>query len=56
MALNAPYAELVADTQQQTIKAIESGFEFASRVLELQKQYVLGVAGVVLSTTPTQKA
>jgi hypothetical protein len=55
MAVNAPYARLVVETQQQTIKAIESGFEFASRVLELQKQYVLGVAGVVLSATPTAK-
>jgi hypothetical protein len=52
MATSAPYAKLVAQTQQQTVKTIESGFEFAARMLELQKQYVLGVAGVVLATTP----
>ena len=53
MALNAPYAELVADTQQQTIKTVESGFEFAARVLELQKKYALGVANLVVAATPS---
>jgi hypothetical protein len=52
MATNAPYAKLIAQTQQQTVKTIESGFEFAARMLELQKQYVLGVAGLVRAATP----
>jgi hypothetical protein len=50
--ISAPYAKLVADTQRQTIKTVESGFEFAARVLELQKKYALGVANLVVAATP----
>jgi hypothetical protein len=49
----APYAKLVAETQQQAVKTLESGFEFASKVLDLQKKYVLGVAGLIVAATPT---
>jgi hypothetical protein len=55
MATTAPYQKLVAQTQQQSIKAIESGFEFVASVLELQKQYVLGLAGIVGSATPSAR-
>jgi hypothetical protein len=50
--ISAPYAKLVAETQEQTIKTVESGFEFASRVLELQKKYTLGVANLIVAATP----
>jgi hypothetical protein len=50
--ISAPYAKLVAETQQQTIKTFESGFEFAARMLELQKKYALGVANLVVAATP----
>jgi hypothetical protein len=53
MTTTAPYAKLVAETQQQAIKAAEAGFDFAARVLELQRQYTLGVAGLVAAATPT---
>jgi hypothetical protein len=49
----APYARLVADTQQQAVKTLESGFDFAGKVLDLQKKYVLGVAGLIVAATPT---
>ena len=50
---SAPYAKLVADTQQQAIKTAEAGFDFAARVLELQKQYTLGLAGLLAAATPS---
>jgi hypothetical protein len=50
--ISAPYAKLVAETQQQTIKTVESGFEFAARMLELQKKYALGFASLVAAATP----
>ena len=50
--ISAPYAKLVADTQQQTITTVESGFDFAARVLELQKKYALGFANLVVAATP----
>ena len=53
MAINAPYAKLVAETQQEAIKTAEAGFDFAARVLELQKQYTLGIAGLIAAATPT---
>jgi hypothetical protein len=53
--ISAPYAKLVAETQQQTIKTVESGFEFAARVLELQKKYALGVANLVVAATPAAR-
>jgi hypothetical protein len=52
MITSTPYANLVAETRQQAIKAVESGFDFAARVLELQKQYTLGVAGLVAAVAP----
>ena len=51
-----PYAKLVAETQQQAVKTVESGFDFAARLLELQKQYTLGIAGLVAAATPTSKS
>ena len=53
MISSAPYAKLVTETQQQTVKTLESGFDFASKVLDLQKKYVLGVAGLIVAATPT---
>ena len=53
MTSTAPYAKLVAETQQEAVKALESGFDFASKVLELQRKYVLGVADVIVAATPT---
>jgi hypothetical protein len=50
--ISAPYAKLVAESQQQTIKAVESGFEFAAGLLELQKKYALGVANLIVASTP----
>jgi hypothetical protein len=47
------YARLAAETQQQAVKTLESGFEFASKILDLQKKYVLGVAGLIVAATPT---
>ena len=52
MTTTAPYPKLIAETQQQAIKAAEAGFDFAARVLELQKQYTLGVAGLIAAATP----
>ena len=52
MATTAPYNQLVAETQQQAIKAAEAGFDFAARMLELQKQYTLGIATLVAAVTP----
>jgi hypothetical protein len=52
MITTGPYAKLVAETQQQAVKTVESGFDFAARVLELQKQYTLGIAGLVAAATP----
>jgi hypothetical protein len=52
---SAPYAKLVAETQQQAVKTVESGFEFAARLLDLQKKYVLGVAGLLTAASPTAK-
>jgi len=49
---SSTYTKVVAETQQQTIKAVESGFEFAARVLDLQKKYTLGVANLIASATP----
>jgi hypothetical protein len=49
MASN-PYAKIVADTQEQALKAVESGFDFAAHVLELQKRYTLGIAGLIAAT------
>jgi hypothetical protein len=54
MVSTAPYAKLVADTQQQAVKTIESGFDFASKILDLQKKYVLGVTGVISATATPQ--
>jgi hypothetical protein len=53
MFSTAPYARLVADTQQQAVKTLESGFDFAAKVLDLQKKYVLGVAGLIAAATPS---
>ena len=53
MISTTPYAKLVAETQQQTVTAVESGFEFAARVLELQKHYVLGLAGLIAAAMPS---
>jgi hypothetical protein len=53
MITTAPYAKLFAETQQQAVNAVESGFDFAARVLELQKQYTLGIAGLVAAATPS---
>jgi hypothetical protein len=53
MTNSAPYAKLFMETQQQAIKAAEAGFDFAARVLELQKQYTLGIAGLIAAATPT---
>ena len=55
MATTAPYNKLIGETQQQAIKAAEAGFDFAARVLELQKQYTLGIAGLLAAATPTAK-
>ena len=52
MTTTAQYAKLVAETQQQAVKAVESGFDFAAHVLELQKQYTLGIAGLIVAATP----
>jgi hypothetical protein len=54
MASN-PYSKIVADMQQQTLKAVESGFDFAAHVLELQKQCTLGFAGLVAAATPSPR-
>ena len=53
MTTTAQYAKLVAETQQQAVKAVESGFDFAARVLELQKQYTLGIAAIIAEATPS---
>jgi hypothetical protein len=53
MVSTAPYGRLVAETQQQAVKTLESGFDFASKVLDLQKKYVLGFAGLIVAATPT---
>jgi hypothetical protein len=53
MTTNRSYASFVAETQQQAVKTLESGFEFAARLLELQKQYTLGVAGLIVAATPS---
>jgi hypothetical protein len=50
---SAQYANLVAETQQQAVKATEAGFDFVARVLDLQKQYTLGVASLILAATPS---
>jgi hypothetical protein len=52
MASSNPYAKVIAETQQQAVKAVESGFDFAAHVLELQKQYTLGIAGLIVAATP----
>ena len=52
MINTGPYAKLVVETQQQAVKTAEAGFDFAARVLELQKQYTLGIAGLVVAATP----
>ena len=54
MASN-PYAKIVVDAQQQALKTVESGFDFAAHVLELQKQYTLGIAGLVAAATPSAR-
>jgi hypothetical protein len=41
------YAQLAAAAQEQTLKAIESSFDVAARLLELQKQFALGLAGLI---------
>jgi hypothetical protein len=38
------YADVVTQVQEQTVKAIESGFDLAAKMLELQKQYALRIA------------
>jgi hypothetical protein len=53
MVTSPSYAKLVSETQEQAVKTLESGFEFASRLLELQKRYTLGVAGLVVAATPS---
>jgi hypothetical protein len=53
MITRGPFADLVAETQQQAVKTVESGFEFAARMLELQKQYTLGIAGLIVAATPS---
>jgi hypothetical protein len=53
MVSTAPSAKLVAETQQQAIKTLESGFDFATKILDLQKKYVLGVAGLIVAATPS---
>jgi hypothetical protein len=53
MITNVSYADLVAETQQQAVKTLESGFDFAARLLELQKEYTLGVAGLIAAATPS---
>jgi hypothetical protein len=53
MISTAPYARLVAETQQQAVKTLESGFDFATKILDLQKKYVLGVAGLIVAATPS---
>jgi hypothetical protein len=53
MITTAPYAKLAAETQQQAVKTLESGFDFAARVLELQRQYTLGLAGLIVAATPS---
>jgi hypothetical protein len=55
MITSGSYSNLVAETQQQAVKTVESGFEFAARLLELQKQYTLGVAGLIVAATPNAK-
>jgi hypothetical protein len=55
MITSGSYANLVAETQQQAVKTVESGFEFATRLLELQKQYTLGVASLIVAATPNAK-
>lgn len=52
---NGPYANLIAETQEQAIKAAEAGFDFAARVLDLQKKYTLGVANLIVAATPPAK-
>ncbi len=52
MITTGPYAKLVAETQQQAVKTVESGFDFAARMRELQKQYTRGIAGLVVAATP----
>ena len=46
MATTTSYAKLAAEAQEQTVKAIELTFDFAGRLLELQKQYALGLAAL----------
>jgi hypothetical protein len=55
MPTTAPYNQLVAETQQQAIRTAEAGFDFAARMLELQKQYTLGIASLVAAATPAAK-
>jgi hypothetical protein len=49
------YTKLVAETQEQAVKTLEAGFELAGRVLELQKKYALGVAGL-FTASPAAKS
>jgi hypothetical protein len=55
MASSNPYSKVIAETQQQAVKAVESGFDFAAHVLELQKQYTLGIAGLIVAATPSAR-
>jgi hypothetical protein len=55
MATN-PYAKVIAETQQQAVKAVESGFDFAAHMLELQKQYTLGFAELIAAATPSARS
>jgi hypothetical protein len=55
MITSGSYTKLVSETQQQAVETVESGFEFAARLLELQKQYTLGVAGLIVAATPNAK-
>ncbi len=50
--MTSTYAEFISQVQEQTVKAIENGFDLASKVLELQKQYALRVAE---AATPQRK-
>ena len=53
------FASLVteqAPTMPTPAQAVESGFAFAGRVLELQKRYALGLVGAVTQPEPATKS
>ena len=45
------FTEFVSQAQKQATASIEAGFDFAERVLELQKGYTLKIAEILGNAT-----